>query len=294
MKDAHEYEQRKFDLGGFTLIELLVVIAIIAILAAMLLPALAKSKQQAQGIQCISNLRELTLAWTMYNGDNRENFPTNGNNGDAPPNYTTAGPVAGSNPQWCPDDMSQGAEDPGEQISLAWLKAGLVYPYVGSPGPYRCPADPSTYNNGAVFPLGGPGTNRLRSMSMNSWINPSSGAAAAYNGSGLEYRIYTKTANLSLPGPANLWLLIDENPYSINDAYFLEVPSYSGWVDIPASYHNHACGISFCDGHAQIRHWTDRTVLTAVDGGGPGSPIGTLTPDLIWFFGVTTALVNQP
>ena len=280
--------------GGFTLIELLVVIAIIAILAAMLLPTLAKSKQQAQGIQCISNLRQLTLGWTMYNGDNRENFPTNGNNGDAPPEYTTAGPVPGSNPQWCPDDMSQGAEDPGEQVSLPWLQAGLIYSYVGGPGPYRCPADRSTYNNGTVYPAGGGGTNRVRSMSMNSWINPSSGAAAAYNGSGEVYRIYTKTSNLTLPGPANLWLLIDENPYSINDAYFLEVPSYTGWVDLPASYHNDACGLSFCDGHAQIRHWTDRTVLTAVDGGGPGSPIGTLTPDLRWFFGVTTALVNQP
>jgi prepilin-type N-terminal cleavage/methylation domain-containing protein/prepilin-type processing-associated H-X9-DG protein len=285
---------KKFNQVGFTLIELLVVIAIIAILAAMLLPALAKSKQQAQGIQCISNLRELTLAWTMYNGDNRENFPTNGNNGDAPPNYTAAGPVPGSNPQWCPDDMSQGAEDPGEQISLPWLQAGLVYPYVGGPGPYRCPADRSTYENGTVYPTGGPGTARLRSMSMNSWINPSSGAAAAYNGSGLEYRIYTKTSNLSLPGPANLWLLIDENPYSINDAYFLEVPSNTGWVDVPASYHNNACGISFCDGHAQIKHWTDRTVLNCVSAGNPGAPSGTLTPDLIWFLGVTTALVNQP
>jgi prepilin-type N-terminal cleavage/methylation domain-containing protein/prepilin-type processing-associated H-X9-DG protein len=286
--------QKKFDAAGFTLIELLVVIAIIAILAALLLPTLAKSKAQAQGVQCISNLRQLTLGWTMYNGDNRENFPTNGNNGDAPPDYTSAGPVPGSNPQWCPDDMSQGAEDPGEQISLPWLQAGLVYPYVGAPGPYRCPADHSTYFNGTVFPTGAGGVDRARSMSMNSWINPSAGAAAAYNGSGLVYRIYTKTSNLTLPGPANIWLLIDENPYSINDAYFLDVPSDTGWVDMPACYHNNACGISFCDGHAQIKHWTDRTVLTCVSGGNPGAPTGTLTPDLKWFLSVTSALVDQP
>ena len=160
--------------GGFTLIELLVVIAIIAILAAMLLPTLAKSKQQSQGIQCISNLRQLTLAWAGYNGDNRENFVVNGNNGDSPAG--TAAKPNPINPQWCPDDMSQGADVPGEQISVAWLQAGLLYPYVGSPGVYRCPADSSTYNHGTVFPTGGGGTNRDRSMSMNAWINPSAAA----------------------------------------------------------------------------------------------------------------------
>jgi prepilin-type processing-associated H-X9-DG protein len=99
---------------------------------------------------------------------------------------------------------------------------------------------------------------------------------------------------LTLPGPANLWLLLDENPYSINDAYFLAVPSDTGWVDMPASYHNNACGISFCDGHAQIKHWTDHTVLNCRTGQNPGSPIGTRTPDFIWFVQLTTALISQP
>jgi prepilin-type N-terminal cleavage/methylation domain-containing protein/prepilin-type processing-associated H-X9-DG protein len=278
--------------AAFTLIELLVVIAIIAILAAMLLPTLAKSKEQSQGVKCLSNLKQLTLAWAMYNGDNRENFVVNGNNGDSPGGTATS-PITGKDPQWCPDDMSQGAAVPGEQISLPWLEAGLIYPYVGSPGPYRCPADNSTYNRGTVFPTGGGGTNRDRSMSMNAWINPSADAYQAYS-EGTGYRVYIKTSDLSAPGPANLWLLLDENPYSINDGYFLDVPSDSGWVDCPASYHNNACGMSFCDGHAQIKHWTDHTVLNCRTGQNPGSPIGTRTPDFIWFVQLTTALISQP
>ena len=278
--------------SGFTLIELLVVIAIIAILAAMLLPTLSRSKEQAQGIKCLSNLRQLTLAWAMYNTDNREYFVVNGNNSDSP-GGTAAAPNR-VNPQWCPNDMSQGAEVAGEQISLPWLQAGLIYPYVGSPGPYRCPADNSTYNNGTVYPLGGGGTNRLRSMSMNAWINPSANADASYQ-AGKGYRVYVKTSDLSVPGPSGLWLLLDENPYSINDGYFLDFPSDTGWVDCPAAYHNNACGISFCDGHAQIKKWTDRVVLNwRNDGQGPNDPVGTRTPDLVWFLQLTTALIDQP
>jgi prepilin-type processing-associated H-X9-DG protein len=235
----------------------------------------------------------LTLAWAMYNGDNREYFVLNGNNGDTP-GGTAAQPLTGKNPQWCPDDMSQGADVAGEQISLPWLEAGLLYPYVGSPGPYHCPADPSTYFDGTVYPAGGGGTNRLRSMSMNAWINPSADAASAYQ-DGKGYRIYVKTADLSAPGPSSLWLLLDENPWSINDGYFLDVPSNDGWVDCPASYHNNACGMSYCDGHAEIRKWTDHTVLNWRNSGqSPSDPLGGRTPDLLWFFQRTTALINQP
>jgi prepilin-type N-terminal cleavage/methylation domain-containing protein/prepilin-type processing-associated H-X9-DG protein len=272
--------------GGFTLIELLVVIAIIAILAALLLPALTKAKQQSQGAKCISNLRQLALAWSMYSSDNKDALAVNGNTNYEPPGNQN-GPSPGVNPQWCPGEMEEGSPVDGEQTNTAWIMAGMVYPYVGSPGVYRCPADSSSFARDTVFPTGGGGTPRVRSMSMNGWLNP---PAVAIEDCGMTgpFHIYTTAASLADPGPANLFLMVDENPYSINDAFLLDFPNDDGWVDCPASYHNGACGIAFCDGHAIIRKWRDPTVLNWTYSASL-TPRGTLTADLIYFRGLTTA-----
>jgi prepilin-type N-terminal cleavage/methylation domain-containing protein/prepilin-type processing-associated H-X9-DG protein len=278
--------------GGFTLIELLVVIAIIAILAALLLPALNKAKQQSQGAKCISNLRQLTLAWTMYSGDNRDKLAINGNTNFEPPGSYAGPNPPGVNLQWCPGEMEATSPYEGEQTNVAWLMAGVVYPYVSSPGVYRCPADSSTFNRDTVFPAGGGGTPRVRSMSMNGWLNP---PAVAIEDCGMtgSYHIYTKGADLSVPGAANIFLLVDENPYSINDAFLLDFPDDTGWVDCPASYHNGACGLSFCDGHAQIKKWNDPVVLDWQRSASL-TPYGTLSQDLAWFLKLTTAEINPP
>jgi prepilin-type N-terminal cleavage/methylation domain-containing protein/prepilin-type processing-associated H-X9-DG protein len=282
--------------AGFTLIELLVVIAIIAILAALLLPGLARAKQQAQGAKCISNLKQLTLGWTMYAGDNKGSFPINDDEGNQPGG--TANTPSTADPQWCPGRMDNTAPVPGEETNIDWIKAGQIYPYIGSPGPYRCPADNSSWAPpNKDYPLGGGGNPRSRSMSMNAWLNP-----PIDNDVGMDegnYLVYRKDADLGRPGPANLWLFMDENPWSINDGFMWEEPSGAGmsgvfpigtmWKDYPATYHNRACGLSFCDGHAQIRKWTDPVLLNYKDVNDTSLPGTSPYADLDWLLARSTA-----
>jgi len=288
---ANPRNKHGFSGGGFTLIELLVVIAIIAILAAMLLPALAKAKQKAQGIACVSNMKQLALAWLMYNNDSGGLLAINGSTADQPPT-----PTPNTDPQWCPGLMNGNSNT--EPTNSLWIQAGQIYPYIKNPGVYRCPADNSMYSSTTqqAHPMGGSGNPRVRSMSMNGYVGgPTS--TGTYSGYTPGFRVYKKEADLAIPGAANLFLFIDENPYSINDAFFVNNPDNEKnpplgdiWVDCPASYHNGACGMAFCDGHAIIKKWHDSTVLnwkyTDHSGHNPGQTPAT---DLNWLLDSTTA-----
>jgi prepilin-type N-terminal cleavage/methylation domain-containing protein/prepilin-type processing-associated H-X9-DG protein len=238
--------------GGFTLIELLVVIAIIAILAAMLLPALARAKLQAISVQCMSNEKQLVLAWKMYDDDNKGVYPYNEEGGNPPAwvygdeNYTV-GNIQNT-------DISYVLDPRYSQIGPYVLKQPLIF---------RCPADHSLSGGLTGLP-------RIRSISMNQAIGLNSGGATGNQGawlpspygnngvSGGPYQCYFRESMLGRPSPSALWLFIDEDPDTINDgAWGFTMPDgeETKWVDLPAKLHGNAGGFGFVDGHAEIHRW---------------------------------------
>lgn len=260
--------------SGFTRVDLVATLAALAILCGLTLPVFGQSRMTSAGISCGSSIQQLIRGWLLYTADSGDRLVRSGGL-DSLINQVSPTGIYPLN-QWC-----MGTVDSGPfATNGALIQDSLLFPYVRSLPAYRCPADRSTYPNSGT----GPRMDRVRSMSINGFMNPFNSWSSDNPLSSRPTKNFRRIEDIVTPDKT--WVFVDENPISINDGWFICDPVSSAWIDIPSSLHQNAGNLGFADGHVELKRWNDPIIL----GPSPtfGVPLRDRGADLKWLQSRTT------